>query len=302
MSLRHFITGLMMLALLLVAGPSTYAQSGSVEVRSDISVSSDTEDDSENTEDSDEDEEAGDEAEDENRDEDSSSDHMSPGRAHAQERAEIRAEFRARIEDGVNVREAALELRDDIEENMNEFRASIRERVDALHASIRARFEARHENLAERKEEIKERLLEKREEVRLKLEVNAQVRVENYLEKIFNRFDAFVGKIETTHDRIETKLAEYEALGADIETAAEAFAEAEIKLDLAKEDVASAKAAAETEVTSETSKEEMRALVEAAKESLEEAKTATLAAVRELKVIFENITIEARADVEVDAS
>lgn len=240
-------------------------------------------------------------------------------------RAELRANleekkdaFRNRqIDVRADVRTQGVDVRADLRADANAHQAEIKAQLDAaeteeerkaiLDTARAQREEMRAAALQKRDEfrvradsvraELKENRAEFRAEVKTEFGTSIKVHLENILKRASNAIDTFVGILE----RVNNKIAELEANGADTTAAAQASVEAEASIDAAALSLAQARAAFTVALESETPREhfeEVKTAVRATTQAVKEAHRMLKLAIVELKELIRSINVDISVDAE----
>jgi len=230
---------------------------------------------------------------------------------------EKRDEFRGELlEKRDNFRDRAVETRDGFRDEAKDNRAELRSNAEANKAEIKAelekaetpeerqaileaarqqRDEMRKEALGKRDEfrdrakEMRSNLKDQRDKFKADIKTEAGERIKGHLEGIMNRIANALEGFTSILDRVNNKLAELEANGADTIAAARASAAAEQAIQDASATLAEARALFQRVLESEAPREhveEMKAAVRSASESVKDAHKALKTAIEELKKLI----------------
>lgn len=134
-------------------------------------------------------------------------------------------------------------------------------KIAELKAKLMKETDALRKNLETRKTEIEKKITEKKDSVKKKLEVKSQEKVKTTLEKIYNKFDAQMGKLSSVDAKLFAKLALFEKEGRDVSQAKAQYAIAKASLDKTRVEIIAARTVAVNQTSKETAKETMRDLV-----------------------------------------
>ena len=175
----------------------------------------------------------------------------------------------AKVELGLGKGKKLFDKREDLKERRASTTDAIRDRI------------------SDRKAHLKDRLSSSTDAIRKRFQDRAKDRVKNSLEKIFNRFDAALERLDGISSRIQSRIDTLDEAGADTSDAQDALDSADAEADAAASAISDARQALEDVINSEdeVSKEGIREVINEAKEAIKSAYSAYKEAIRILKAV-----------------
>lgn len=123
-------------------------------------------------------------------------------------------------------------------------------------------------DLETKKIEMQKKIGDKKDVVKKKLEVKSQEKVRLILDRIYNKLNAQLNKIETVDAKISTKINDLEKEGKNVTEVEVQYNIAKQALDKAKAEILATRMIGVEEVTKETSKEILRETVKTAEDTI----------------------------------
>lgn len=146
--------------------------------------------------------------------------------------------------------------------------AAEKAKIAGLKAKLMKETEVIKKELEAKKLEMQNKIAEKKDVLKKRLEVKSQEKVRLALDRIYNKLNIQLSKIEAVDVKISTKIAAFEKESKDVTAAKAQYEIAKQALDKAKEELSATRMVGAEEITKETSKEALRETVKTAEETV----------------------------------
>lgn len=141
-------------------------------------------------------------------------------------------------------------------------------KVAELKAKLMKETDALRKDLEAKKAEMQKKIAEKKDVVKKRLEVKSQEKVRTALNKIYDKLNTQLNKIETVDAKILTKITAFEKEGKNVTAVKAQYSIAKQAFDKAKAEILATRMIASEEITKETSKEAIRETVKNAEDTV----------------------------------
>lgn len=140
--------------------------------------------------------------------------------------------------------------------------------IAGLKAKLMKETEVIKKDLEAKKLEIQNKIAERKDVVKKRLEVKAQERIKITLDRIYNKLNIQLNKLEAVDVKISTKITALEKEGKDVIAVRAQYDIAKQALDKAKGELSATRMVGSEEITKETSKEALRETVKTAEDTI----------------------------------
>lgn len=141
-------------------------------------------------------------------------------------------------------------------------------KIAELKAKLMKETEVIRKDLEIKKVEMQKKIGDKKDVVKKRLEIKAQERVRLALDKIYNKLNLQLNKLESVDAKISTKITLFEKGGKNVIAVKTQYDIAKQALDKSKAEILATRMIGAEEIMRETSKEAMREIVKTAEDTI----------------------------------